>query len=210
MAQYILGLLRWTKTNPVWLKNGGNHFPPFFLSHKKVNDEFSKRCFLFTLCFGIRVLKKRNTMEIVRSQSKFAGAAVVPTIPLYRSAPHLEVRLEDFELFAIDRLRGIISSSIHAYLWIFLFSSYEILRSKIYNVTLAEFILTLGFRVHKKFNCTLEWFFGIIGRDLLVSTVIHCSLEMAKSYLNLVRLFFILEVSVSYINHWLCIVGLHC
>ncbi|KAL1808824.1 hypothetical protein ACET3Z_025814 [Daucus carota] len=44
-------------------------------------------------------------MEIVRSQSKPSGPAAVPTIPLYRSAPELEVRLEDFELFAIDRLR---------------------------------------------------------------------------------------------------------
>ncbi|XP_010250659.1 PREDICTED: probable DNA primase large subunit [Nelumbo nucifera] len=43
-------------------------------------------------------------MEIVRSQSKITADAV-PTLPLYRSAPALEVRLEDFELFAIDRLR---------------------------------------------------------------------------------------------------------
>ncbi|XP_059656634.1 probable DNA primase large subunit [Cornus florida] len=46
-------------------------------------------------------------MEVVRSQRKSLSAAedVVPTLPLYRSAPELEVRLEDFELFAIDRLR---------------------------------------------------------------------------------------------------------
>ncbi|XP_057949616.1 probable DNA primase large subunit [Malania oleifera] len=44
-------------------------------------------------------------MEIVRSQRKTPAADVVPTLPTYRSAPPLEVRLEDFELFAIDRLR---------------------------------------------------------------------------------------------------------
>ncbi|XP_061363770.1 probable DNA primase large subunit [Gastrolobium bilobum] len=49
-------------------------------------------------------------MEIVRSQNRrnFSSsnvAVAVPTIPLYRSAPPLEVRLEDFESFAIDRLR---------------------------------------------------------------------------------------------------------
>ncbi|CAL5214051.1 unnamed protein product [Lathyrus oleraceus] len=49
-------------------------------------------------------------MEIVRPHSHrnlFSSndAASAPTIPLYRSAPPLEVRLEDFESFAIDRLR---------------------------------------------------------------------------------------------------------
>ncbi|RZR90502.1 hypothetical protein BHM03_00018400, partial [Ensete ventricosum] len=44
-------------------------------------------------------------MEIVRSQRKPADAAVAPALSLYRSAPALEVRLEDFELYAIDRLR---------------------------------------------------------------------------------------------------------
>ncbi|GLT73279.1 hypothetical protein SLA2020_451500 [Shorea laevis] len=44
-------------------------------------------------------------MEIVRSQRKALHNAAVSTLPLYRSAPPLEVRLEDFELFAIDRLR---------------------------------------------------------------------------------------------------------
>ncbi|MQL80643.1 hypothetical protein Taro_013116 [Colocasia esculenta] len=46
-------------------------------------------------------------MEIVRSQRKTAPAAAdaVPGLSLYRSAPSLEVRLEDFELYAIDRLR---------------------------------------------------------------------------------------------------------
>ncbi|KAL3511460.1 hypothetical protein ACH5RR_030861 [Cinchona calisaya] len=45
-------------------------------------------------------------MEAVRSQKKPAVADdVVPTLPLYRTAPALEVRLEDFELYAIDRLR---------------------------------------------------------------------------------------------------------
>lgn len=54
-------------------------------------------------------------MEIVRSQRKASSSAaydVVPTtLPLYRSAPPHEVRLEDFELFAIDRLRGLFSFS---------------------------------------------------------------------------------------------------
>ncbi|KAL7093996.1 hypothetical protein ACP275_11G073700 [Erythranthe tilingii] len=47
-------------------------------------------------------------MEIVGSRRKSslssAGDAF-PTLPLYRSAPELEVRLEDFELYAIHRLR---------------------------------------------------------------------------------------------------------
>lgn len=45
-------------------------------------------------------------MEAVRSQRSFASPEItVQTLPLYRSAPVLEVRLEDFELYAIDRLR---------------------------------------------------------------------------------------------------------
>ncbi|KAK4597584.1 hypothetical protein RGQ29_015205 [Quercus rubra] len=44
-------------------------------------------------------------MEIIRSQRKPVHIDVVPTLPLYRSAPPLEVRLEDFELYAMDRLR---------------------------------------------------------------------------------------------------------
>ncbi|KAL7241294.1 hypothetical protein ACSBR2_006836 [Camellia fascicularis] len=45
-------------------------------------------------------------MEIVLSQKRTLAAPIgVLTLPLYRSAPSLEVRLEDFELFAIDRLR---------------------------------------------------------------------------------------------------------
>ncbi|XP_073012887.1 probable DNA primase large subunit [Typha latifolia] len=43
-------------------------------------------------------------MEIVRSERKPVAIAA-PSLSLYRSAPHLEVRLEDFELYAIDRLR---------------------------------------------------------------------------------------------------------
>jgi DNA primase large subunit len=48
-------------------------------------------------------------MEIVKPQWKKPPPSandVVSTLPLYRSAPSLEVRLEDFELYAIDRLRG--------------------------------------------------------------------------------------------------------
>ncbi|KAL6344272.1 hypothetical protein AAG906_037837 [Vitis piasezkii] len=45
-------------------------------------------------------------MEIIRSQRRPSKVDdVVSTLPLYRSAPPLQVRLEDFELFAIDRLR---------------------------------------------------------------------------------------------------------
>lgn len=47
-------------------------------------------------------------MEVFRSNRKSISndVTVVSTLPLYRSAPPLEVRLEDFELFAMDRLRG--------------------------------------------------------------------------------------------------------
>ncbi|XP_021899643.1 probable DNA primase large subunit [Carica papaya] len=44
-------------------------------------------------------------MEVIRSQRRSAPNDVVSTLPLYRSAPPLEVRLEDFESFAMDRLR---------------------------------------------------------------------------------------------------------
>ncbi|XP_022735640.1 probable DNA primase large subunit [Durio zibethinus] len=45
-------------------------------------------------------------MEVVRSHRKSSyNDVVVSTLPLYRSLPPLEVRLEDFELFAMDRLR---------------------------------------------------------------------------------------------------------
>jgi len=47
-------------------------------------------------------------MEVIRSQKRTVSNDVVstPTLPLYLTAPHMEVRLEEFELFAIDRLRG--------------------------------------------------------------------------------------------------------
>jgi len=51
-------------------------------------------------------------MEIVRSHRQLAAAAAAGggggagALPTYRAAPQLEVRLEEFELFAIDRLRG--------------------------------------------------------------------------------------------------------
>ena len=53
-------------------------------------------------------------MEIVQGQRKSSGGdAVVPTsLQLYRAAPNLEVRLEDFELFAVDRLRGMVYNRI--------------------------------------------------------------------------------------------------
>ncbi|KAK0573255.1 hypothetical protein LWI29_005057 [Acer saccharum] len=44
-------------------------------------------------------------MEIVRSHRARVQTESVSTLPLYRSAPSLEVRLEDFELYAMDRLR---------------------------------------------------------------------------------------------------------
>ncbi|CAI0627365.1 unnamed protein product [Linum tenue] len=46
-------------------------------------------------------------MEIVR-RPQLKSTAIdrgVPTLPLYRTTPSLEVRLDDFELYAIDRLR---------------------------------------------------------------------------------------------------------
>lgn len=46
-------------------------------------------------------------MELITSErsSSVNDNVVVSTLPLYRTPPQLEVRLEDFELFAIDRLR---------------------------------------------------------------------------------------------------------
>ncbi|KAK4758903.1 hypothetical protein SAY87_020204 [Trapa incisa] len=44
-------------------------------------------------------------MQSVRAQRFHQNSDQIPSLPLYRSAPALEVRLEDFELFAIDRLR---------------------------------------------------------------------------------------------------------
>ncbi|XP_059446968.1 probable DNA primase large subunit isoform X2 [Corylus avellana] len=44
-------------------------------------------------------------MEIYGYQRKALHSDAISTLPLYRSAPPLDVRLEDFELFAIDRLR---------------------------------------------------------------------------------------------------------
>jgi DNA primase large subunit len=52
-------------------------------------------------------------MEIVRSHRQIAAEAAAGVgcgggaggLPTYRVAPQLEVRLEEFELFAIDRLR---------------------------------------------------------------------------------------------------------
>ncbi|KAL5717489.1 hypothetical protein ACHQM5_010481 [Ranunculus cassubicifolius] len=44
-------------------------------------------------------------MQVIGSHKKPSPSEQLPSLPLYRSAPTLEVRLEDFELFAIDRLR---------------------------------------------------------------------------------------------------------
>ncbi|CAN8243766.1 unnamed protein product [Cochlearia groenlandica] len=46
-------------------------------------------------------------MEVIRSQKRASYNDTVskPRIPLYLTAPQMEVRLEEFELFAIDRLR---------------------------------------------------------------------------------------------------------
>ncbi|XP_020253481.1 probable DNA primase large subunit isoform X1 [Asparagus officinalis] len=45
-------------------------------------------------------------MEILRSKRASTAEAQTPrSIPLYRSAPDIEVRIDDFELYAIDRLR---------------------------------------------------------------------------------------------------------
>nr|GLL33347.1 probable DNA primase large subunit [Ipomoea trifida] len=50
--------------------------------------------------------EEQTPMEIVRSERKpSVSNGIISTLPIYRSAPPLEVRLEDFELYAIDRLR---------------------------------------------------------------------------------------------------------
>ena len=50
-------------------------------------------------------------MEIFGSQRRNGsdGSAGAASLPLYKSAPSLEVRLEEFERCAIDRLRGKLS-----------------------------------------------------------------------------------------------------
>ncbi|XP_039124115.1 probable DNA primase large subunit [Dioscorea cayenensis subsp. rotundata] len=50
-----------------------------------------------------RISRGKLKMEIMRSQRKSA-ADEVPILSLYRSAPQVEVILDDFERFAIDRL----------------------------------------------------------------------------------------------------------
>ncbi|RWW81278.1 hypothetical protein BHE74_00010356 [Ensete ventricosum] len=72
-------------------------------------------------------------MEIVRSQRKPADAAVAPALSLYRSAPALEVRLEDFELYAIDRLRGTIKTPPFPILGI-VFSTLQTVKDKLNQV----------------------------------------------------------------------------
>lgn len=62
------------------------------------------------MCFELqpRVTKKLE-MEVIRSQKKGTASNEVvsnPKIPLYLTAPQMEVRLEEFVLFSIDRLRG--------------------------------------------------------------------------------------------------------
>jgi hypothetical protein len=57
-------------------------------------------------------------MEIVRSHRQLAAAAAAGSsgagvLPTYRVAPQLEVRLEEFEIFAIDRLRGASPCSLY-------------------------------------------------------------------------------------------------
>ncbi|KAG6478455.1 hypothetical protein ZIOFF_061898 [Zingiber officinale] len=59
-------------------------------------------------------------MEIVRSQRQSTHAATSTTsakLSFYRSAPALEVRLEDFELYGIDRLRGTLENLIFPHFW---------------------------------------------------------------------------------------------
>lgn len=54
------------------------------------------------------VKSDERRMEIVRSQRRNAsdGSGGAASLPLYKSAPSLEVRLEEFERCAVDRLRG--------------------------------------------------------------------------------------------------------
>lgn len=58
--------------------------------------------------YSISSTDRQSKMEIVGTQRTRTNPLndVVSALPLYRSAPPLEVRLEDFELFAMDRLRG--------------------------------------------------------------------------------------------------------
>ena len=64
-------------------------------------------------------------MEIYGHQRKALHSDAVSTLPLYRSAPLLEVRLEDFERFAIDRLRG---NRFSSSLFYFLFLLFHFIR----------------------------------------------------------------------------------
>lgn len=45
-------------------------------------------------------------MEPFRSHRKSSTNATPTTLPVYRSFPPLEFDLYDFELYAIDRIRG--------------------------------------------------------------------------------------------------------
>ena len=97
-------------------------------------------------------------MELHRSQRKSSTATTSSTtLPLYRSAPPLEVRLEEFELYAIDRLRG----------WIFLFPS--VLFS---NFMLFLFFFFLYFRIWSDFEelwLVTWWHESYIGDFFLLS-----------------------------------------
>lgn len=94
-----------TATRFLLSQDGGNCFPPFSLEQSVLlwsvpqilQREINKK----------NHQKELKEMEAVRSRRSFASPEItVQTLPLYRSAPVLEVRLEDFELYAIDRLRG--------------------------------------------------------------------------------------------------------
>lgn len=86
-----------SKPHPLGLLYSGECFPPF-----SVFDEI-----LQVSCFIVESRNQNKAMEVVRSQRKSSVPNdAVSTLPLYRSAPPLEVRLEDFEFYAIDRLRG--------------------------------------------------------------------------------------------------------
>ena len=102
-----------------WALRTGDYWAGLELTCKAVSRHFhSATCWrafagvkmkLFVIqATSCTAIVRRAKMEIIRSQRRSSKVDdVVSTLPLYRSAPPLQVRLEDFELFAIDRLRGI-------------------------------------------------------------------------------------------------------
>lgn len=104
-----------------WHETRAERLPPFlslltFISAGKTEQKKDRKRVLLLLLLLLlarqsenpRGLRNLKSMETVRSHKKSFPNDVVSTLPLYRKAPVLEVRLEDFELFAMDRLRGLL------------------------------------------------------------------------------------------------------